>query len=230
MITQAMILAAGEGTRMRPLTLTTPKPLLTVGDMPLIVWHIHNLTQAGISDIVVNACYLADKIQAFFETRTFDVNISVSVEKFDTPIETAGGVAFALSQNLLKNKPFLLVNGDVWTDMNFGRLVKTDLADNLGHLCLIDNPVHNPNGDFALINGQVKPKDKQNLTFAGISVLSPRLFDGVTIGAKSPLAPILHEAIAQNRLTGECLTDTWVDVGTPQRLDELNQMLLSQAN
>lgn len=229
MITQAMILAAGEGTRMRPLTLTTPKPLLAVGDMPLIVWHIHNLIKAGITNIVVNTCYLADKIQAFFDTHSFDANISVSVENFATPIETAGGAAFALSQHLLKDEPFLLVNGDVWTDMDFGRLAKVDLADNLGHLCLIDNPPHNPTGDFALINGQVKPKGEQNLTFAGISVLSPRLFDSVQIGTKSPLAPILHQAIAQNRLTGERLSDSWVDVGTPQRLDELNQMLLNQS-
>lgn len=227
-IKQAMILAAGEGTRMRPLTLTTPKPLLEVGGKPLIVWHIDKLIQTGVTDIVINARYLADKLVTFFETHKFDANIRLSLEThFDEPIETAGGIAFALEQQLLDHKPFVLVNGDVWTDFDLTNLTKVVLEQSLGHLCLIDNPMHNPAGDFGLLADGVLGEEGERLTFSGLSVLSPKLLDGVTVGKKAPLAPILRTAIANGRLTGEKLTATWVDVGTPERLHELDAILSS---
>lgn len=225
--TQAMILAAGEGTRMRPLTLTTPKPLLKVGEKELIVWHIEKLIKNGITDIVINARYLSDKLVAFFANHVFDANIRLSLENhFAEPIETAGGIAFALEQGLLKHEPFVLVNGDVWTDVDFGELTRVDLGDKLGHLYLINNPAHHLAGDFLLLdNGLLADeagRQGERLTFAGLSVLSPQLFVGTPIGVKAPLAPILRTAINQAQLSGEKLTANWVDVGTPERLAELN--------
>lgn len=226
-ITQAMILAAGEGTRMRPLTLTTPKPLLKVGDTPLIVWHIEKLIKAGINDIVVNANYLADKIIDFFEKNYFDANIKLSLEThFNENVETAGGIKWALAQGLLKNSPFALINGDIWTDFDFANFDKVMCDEGL--LYLTDNPAHHPNGDFVLCNGMLSCNAGRTLTFAGISVLSPSLFDEVLLGQKTPLAPILHAAIAQNKLQGQELHAKWVDVGTPLRLAELDEYLKNQ--
>lgn len=226
MIKQAMILCAGEGTRMRPLTLTTPKPLLMVKNKELVVWHIEKLISVGVTDIVINARYLSDKLTEFFHEHTFDANIKLSLENhFDEPIETAGGIAFALEQGLLANEPFVLVNGDVWTDVDFARLAGVALGESLGHLCLIDNPPHNPNGDFGLLENGTLGEQGQRLTFAGLSVLSPTLFERTRIGIKAPLAPILRTAIASGQLTGEKLQDKWVDVGTPERLHELNEFL-----
>lgn len=227
-IKQAMILAAGEGTRMRPLTLTTPKPLLEVGGKPLIVWHIEKLIAVGITDIVINARYLSEKLVDFFANHSFNANIQLSLENhFAEPIETAGGIKWALEQKLLKQEPFVLVNGDVWTGFEFGALANVDLGNDLGHLCLIDNPVHNPNGDFALANGKLTDEVEQGerLTFAGLSVLSPVLFNDTPIGEKAPLAPVLRTAIADGKLTGQKLSDKWVDVGTPERLFELDNFI-----
>lgn len=232
-ITQAMILSAGEGTRMRPLTLTTPKPLLEVGDKPLIVWHIEKLIAVGISDIVINARYLSEKLVDFFANHSFNASIRLSLENhFPEPIETAGGIKWALEQGLLKNEPLLLINGDVWTDFDFGRLVGVALGDDFGHLCLIDNPPHHPNGDFALADGRLTNKVGQGerLTFAGLSVLSPSLFTDTPIGQKAPLAPVLRTAIADGKLTGQKLSGKWVDVGTPERLGELDSYLKTFVN
>lgn len=232
-IKQAMILAAGEGTRMRPLTLYTPKPLLEVGGKPLIVWHIDKLIKAGVTDIVINACYLAQKMVDYFKTHTFDVNIHLSLEThFSEPLETAGGIALALERQLLKNEPFMLINGDVWTDFEFLRLANIDFdASNAwrikGHLCLIDNPPHNPEGDFWLSSDGCLGEQGEKLTFAGVSVLSPALFCDTPIGKKAPLAPVLRTAINERQLTGEKLSSNWVDVGTPERLNELNNFIIT---
>lgn len=246
MIKQAMILAAGEGTRMRPLTLSTPKPLLTVGDKPLIVWHIEKLAAVGVTDIVVNARYLSDKLVAFFSEQTFGATVRLSLEHdFLAPIETAGGIKWALEQGFLKPEPFLLVNGDVWTDLPFEPLIQKDLADKWAHLCLIDNPAHNPSGDFLLSRDgllmpapsaehnpsettQGTPTTGESLTFSGISVLSPVLFTDTPIGEKAPLAPVLRSAISAGRVTGEKLSAKWVDVGTPERLSELDNFIKNQ--
>ena len=238
---KAMILAAGLGTRMRPLTLDKPKPLLDVGSKPLIVWHIEALKRSGITDIVINCAWLAEKlIQALGDGSQFGVNIHWSVEA--EALETAGGIINALP--LLGDAPFLLVNGDVWTRFDYAQLCKHGLVNDLGadvdsdlaHLILVDNPPQHPKGDFLLVNQRVyspqhnsetidQPGTEQ-LTFAGISILSPKLFAHLEQG-KRPLAPLLIQAMQQGKVSGRKMTDAWVDVGTPERLSALDQLIKS---
>ena len=231
---KAMILAAGLGTRMRPLTLDTPKPLLSVADKPLIVWHLEALQRAGINDVVINCAWLADRlIQALGDGRQFGLTIRWSVET--DALETAGGIINAL--HLLGDAPFLLVNGDVWTRFDYKTLYDYQLGDDLAHLMLVDNPPQHPHGDFRLTNGRVavpEPNqalmnlsESEQLTFAGLSVLSPRLFDNLAPGSR-PLAPLLKQAMHQQLVSGRKLVDAWVDVGTPQRLSELDSLIKSQ--
>lgn len=225
MITQAMILSAGKGTRLRPLTLTTPKPLVEVAGQPLIVWHILALKQAGIIDIVINVSWLADKLlSALGNGEQFGVNLHWSIENGE-PLETAGGIKKALSEQLLKNEPFILVNGDVWTPFNFQQIVNYSLNDKLAYLLLTDKAEHNPNGDFALDNGLVLTEGSPKYTFAGISVLSPTLFDNLTVGEIFPLAPLLKNAMLNHQVSGELLDNDWVDVGTIERLQQLNDKI-----
>ncbi len=221
-----MILSAGKGTRLRPLTLTTPKPLVEVGGKPLIVWHILALKQAGIYDIVINVSWLADKlIDALGDGSQFGVTLKISREDGE-PLETAGGIKKALADGLLKHEPFILVNGDVWTTFDFSKLTHYQFGKNqLAHLLLTDKATHNPNGDFSLKNNLVTLNDLPKYTFAGISVISPKLLETVTLGEVQPLAPILCTAINNARVTGELLRDNWVDVGTLERLENLNQYL-----
>lgn len=222
MITQAMILSAGKGTRLRPLTLTTPKPLVAVGGQPLIVWHIKALQKAGVTDIVINVSWLADKLlDALGDGSQFGVKIHWSLEQGE-PLETAGGIKKALGENLLQDKPFILVNGDVWTTFDFAKLVDFDLGDKLAHLFLTDKAEHNPTGDFALDSGLVKQDGLPKYTFAGISVISPKLLETVEVGETKPLAPLLKQAMADEKVSGELLADDWVDVGTLERLQQLN--------
>ena len=221
---KAMILAAGLGNRMRPLTLTIPKPLLVVGGKPLIVWHIEALKVAGIQDIVINTAWLGHKLhEALGDGSAFGVNIFWSDE--NEPLETAGGIQQALP--LLGKEPFLLVNGDIWLRYDFSRLVSKDLGKHLAHLLLVDNPPQHPNGDFAFKrDGQslILPQGEEKYTFAGVSVLSPKLFADLPAG-KAPLAPLLRQAIAEQLVTGEYHTGAWVDVGTPERLQALDDEL-----
>jgi len=218
---RAMILAAGLGTRLRPLTLHTPKPLLAVGGKPLIVWHIEALAQAGIHDIVINTAWLGDKlVEALGDGAGFGVRIHWSHE--GEPLETAGGIQKALP--LLGDEPFLLVNGDVWTRFDVAALVQKDLGADLAHLVLVDNPPQHPKGDFALTIDRVSNEGEDKHTFAGISLLSPQLFAGLVPG-KAPLAPILRAAMADGRVSGEWYRGAWVDVGTPERLTDLDQQI-----
>ena len=223
---KAMILAAGLGNRMRPLTLTTPKPLLAVGGKPLIVWHIEALKNIGVTDIVINAAWLKEKlVETLGDGQQFGVNITWSLE--DEGLETAGGIIQALPH--LGDEPFLLINGDVWTRFDFTELLSVDLKDQLAHLVLVDNPPQHPAGDFILRQGQVFDRqDHQTAyTFAGISIISPRLFDGLEAG-KRPLAPLLREAMASNAVSGTKMHTAWVDVGTPERLDDLDHKIKAQ--
>ncbi len=218
---RAMILAAGLGTRLRPLTLHTPKPLLEVGGKPLIVWHIEALARAGVTQIVINTAWLAEKlVEALDDGSQFGVEISWSHE--DEPLETAGGIQKALP--LLGSEPFLLVNGDVWTRFDFSTLTNKSLGDDLGHLVLVKNPPQHPKGDFALANCRIAQEGLEKLTFAGISLLSPKLFESLSAG-KAPLAPILRQAMDTGQISGECLQTHWVDVGTIERLNELDQQI-----
>lgn len=232
MITQAMILAAGKGTRMRPLTLNTPKPLISVADKPLIVWHIERLRDAGISDITVNVGYLGAVLKDALLNMDMGVNIHISDEcVFSEPLETAGGIRYALDNGCLQDKPFILVNGDVWTTFDFGTLARCELGENLAHLLLVDNPEHNPLGDFVLQTADNKVQIKEVgqgecLTFAGLSVLSPRLVDKVA-QEPTPLAPLLKSAMTKGQITGKKLGSdtTWVDVGTLERLAWVNDFV-----
>lgn len=229
---QAMILAAGKGTRMHPLTLTMPKPLIKVAGKPLIYWHIERLAKAGIFDIVVNAGYLGDVLMANLERAGFErLGIRLQIcDEGDNPLETAGAIKNALNKNALKNEPFVLINGDVWTNFVLERLAGHTLGDDLAYLILTDNPAHNPQGDFVLQNGKVRldetPKVKK-YTFAGLSVLSPALVDEV-VGVAA-LAPFLKQAISLGRVSGELNTAYhWVDVGTPERLAQLQRWIGSR--
>lgn len=219
---KAMILAAGLGNRMRPLTLYTPKPLLEVGGKPLIVWHIEKLKKIGVTEIIINSAWLADKlISSLGDGSQFGVDIRWTRE--DEGLETAGGIINALP--LLGTDPFILVNGDVWTTMDFEALRHIKLNDDLAHIVLVDNPKQHPEGDFTLFDGRAFTFDQdvtgENLTFSGVSVIHPKLFDGLESG-KRPLAPLLKQAMHNQRISGEKLKGAWVDVGTPERLMELD--------
>lgn len=222
---KAMILAAGLGSRMRPLTLTTPKPLLEVGGKPLIVWHIEKLQRIGVTEIVINTAWLGDKLlQALGDGSDFRVKIYWSHE--GEGLETAGGIINALS--LLGEDPFILVNGDVWTTMDFAPLLQVELAEKLVHLLLVDNPPQHPQGDFILHAGQAYTFEQQQageaLTYSGVAVLSPRLFAGLAAG-KRPLAPLLKQAMQQQQVSAGKMQAVWVDVGTPERLNLLDQQI-----
>jgi MurNAc alpha-1-phosphate uridylyltransferase len=223
---KAMILAAGLGNRMRPLTLTTPKPLLEVGGKPLIVWHIEALKAAGITEIVINTAWLGHKLhEALGDGEAYGVNILWSDE--DEPLETAGGIQKALP--LLGKQPFILVNGDIWVRYDFQKLINMDLGQQLAHLVLVDNPPQHPKGDFAFgNNGQntlILPDGEEKYTFAGISVLSPQLFTDLPVG-KAALAPLLRQAIEHRLVSAEHHAGAWVDVGTPERLADLDAAIL----
>lgn len=231
-ITQAMILAAGKGTRLRPLTLETPKPLVEVGGQPLIVWHIKALQAAGITDITINVSWLADKLMdTLGDGSQYGVNLHWSVED-DEPLETAGGIFQALQAGKLRDEPFILVNSDVWTTYDFAQLQDYTLsADQRAHLLLIDNPEHNNGGDFAINNGLASENpvgDADKYTFAGISVMSPRLVDGLVIGQPAALAPLLKQAMLKFQITAEIINDNWIDVGTSERLEQINGFINSK--
>lgn len=228
-ITQAMILAAGKGTRLRPLTLETPKPLVEVDGQPLIVWHIKALKAAGITDITINASWLADKLMDVLgDGSQFGVTLHWSPEEGE-PLETAGGIFQALQTGKLRDAPFILVNSDVWTTYDFSQLTSYELsADQRAHLLLIDNPEHNDSGDFAIHNGLASEQaigDGDKYTFAGISVISPRLVDGLVSGQTAALAPLLKQAMIKFQVTAEVITDNWIDVGTPERLEQVNRFI-----
>jgi MurNAc alpha-1-phosphate uridylyltransferase len=231
----AMILAAGRGERMRPLTDHTPKPLLQAGGKPLIVWHIERLVRAGIADLVINHAHLGEQIEEALEDgNRFGARIQYSSEV--TALETAGGIAFALS--LLGNEPFAVVNGDVYCEYDFERL--HPLAEQLkqtrdnAHLVLVSNPSHHPKGDFLLHGNRVLPSGNLSggaqLTFSGIGIYQPSLFVHIPHGSKAPLAPLLREQIALGKVSGEHYQGIWVDVGTPQRLEELDKSLRTPQN
>jgi N-acetyl-alpha-D-muramate 1-phosphate uridylyltransferase len=233
----AMILAAGRGERMRPLTDHTPKPLLQACGKPLIEWHIERLVRAGITELVINHAHLGAQIeQALGDGSRFGATIRYSDE--GTALETAGGIAFAL--HLLGEQPFAVVNGDIYCDYDFSHLSARAAAlansTDMAHLVLVDNPEHNLKGDFGLHDGRVTTLPPspfplpESLTFSGIGLYKPQLFSHIPRGNKAPLAPLLREQIALGSVSGEHYRGTWVDVGTPQRLDELDKQLRASQN
>jgi MurNAc alpha-1-phosphate uridylyltransferase len=220
---KAMILAAGLGTRMRPLTDKTPKPLLEVGGIPLIVWHIERLAHEGIKDIVINIAHLGYQIpEALGDGSEWGVKITYSDEQDEGPLESAGGIIKALP--LLGDEPFLVINGDIWCDYEFDHIISMP-EKTLAHLILVPNPEHNPEGDFALDG--MKVIDAPQYTFSGIGYYSPKLFEGLKYG-KQPLAPILREAMREGKVTGELYEGEWYDIGTPERLELLNAQFFNR--
>jgi MurNAc alpha-1-phosphate uridylyltransferase len=221
----AMLLAAGRGERMRPLTDRTPKPLLEVGGKALIVWHIENLVRAGIREIVINHAHLGAQIEkALGDGSRFGAHIQYSPEAH--ALETAGGIANALP--LLGNEPFAVINGDIFCDYDFAylreRAAGLKVNGDAAHLVLANNPVQHPNGDFGLQQQRVTDNTPK-LTFCGIGLYQPALFSGIARGTKAPLAPLLRAQIAFGKVSGEHHQGLWMDVGTPQRLAELDSQV-----
>jgi len=230
---KAMILAAGRGERMRPLTDHTPKPLLMVGGKPLIAWHLERLAAAGFKDVVINHAHLGEQIETKLGNGSqWGLRIHYSPEK--TALETAGGIVNAL--HLLGDAPFLVVNGDVFTDIDFGalRLLPPDLA----HLVMVDNPPQHAAGDFSLRNGKLSAEDSVEggvagsvdgtvkLTFSGVGIYQPSLFAGIVRGEAAKLAPLLKAAMADRLVSGTHHRGQWHDIGTPERLQALDSQLL----
>ena len=231
---RAMLLAAGRGERMRPLTDRCPKPLLEVGGKPLIAWHLERLRAAGFSRVVINHAYLGEMLEHALGTgERWGLRLQYSAE--GVALETAGGIAFALP--LLGDTPFLVVNADIWCDFDLGlaRTMAATLATGEIDACcvLVPNPAHNPAGDFGLeapaaradLLARLSTRAAPRLTFSGIAVYAPRLFDGIERGARAPLAPLLRHAADAGRAAGVRHDGRWVDVGTPARLAELDAQL-----
>jgi MurNAc alpha-1-phosphate uridylyltransferase len=218
---RAMILAAGLGKRMQPLTNHTPKPLLEVASKPLIVYHIERLKRAGIKDIVINIAHLGEQIpKALGDGSKWQVRLHYSDEIAQGGLETAGGIIKALP--LLGDEPFWVINGDIWCDYEID--TKISLDDNvLAHLVLVPNPPHNPSGDFG-IDDDTYASLTPTYTFSGIGLYSPKLFEGLEV-AKLPLAPILKDAISKHQVTANLYSGRWFDIGTPQRLKEINMLM-----
>lgn len=217
-----MILAAGRGSRLRPLTDHCPKPLVTVANKPLIVYHIENLAKAGLTEIVINLCHLGEQIEDYLGNGShWGVNIAYSRES--SLLEVGGGIYHALP--LLGADPFVVVNGDIWTDYPFAKLPHT--LKGLAHLIMVENPLHHPGGDFSLnLSGHLsRQKEQGTLTYSGISVLSPELFVGCTKGSAFRLSTLFDQAIVSQQLYGEYYQGAWTDVGTLERLQSLENAL-----
>jgi MurNAc alpha-1-phosphate uridylyltransferase len=223
---KAMILAAGRGNRMRPLTDHTPKPLLAAGGRTLMEHQIVKLAAAGFTDLVINHAHLGEQIEAHLgDGASHGVSIRYSAEGHGRALETGGGIAKALPLLTDGDAPFAVVNGDIWCDFDYARL---SIADgDLATLVLVDNPGHNSDGDFALDGGRVSRHGRHRRTFAGIGVYRPALFEGCEPVA-FPLAPLLHRAADAGRVGGLHHAGRWLDVGTPERLAQLDRMLTEE--
>lgn len=219
MYRSAMILAAGRGERLRPHTDKHPKPLLHLGGRPMIAYHLDALAEAGFTDVVINQGWLGEQLPpALGDGSRWGLRICYSPEGYPA-LETGGGIFNALP--LLGDAPFVVINGDVWTDYP---LTNLPALEKRAHLVLIDNPAHNAQGDFHLAGKKIQAQGAPCLTYSGIGVYSPRLFAGCSPGA-FPLAPLLRSAIAADQVSGEYFSGNWVDVGTPERWQNLNQAL-----
>jgi MurNAc alpha-1-phosphate uridylyltransferase len=220
----AMILAAGRGERLRPLTDSIPKPLLKAGPRLLIEHHLHALSAAGFSDVVINLGHLGQQIIDYLgDGSRYQLSIHYSDER-NAVLETGGGIVKALS--LLKSDPFLVINGDIWTDLDLSNL--PERIDSLAHLVLVKNPEHHSRGDFSLHENLVKEEGSHlpSWTYSGMAVFSHAFFDQCK-EERFPLAPLLRKHIAQGQVTGEVYNGLWFDIGTRERLDELNSLLVS---
>lgn len=219
----AMLLAAGRGTRMRPMTDQTPKPLLIAGDRPLIVWQIIRLATAGIRRIVINHAWLGEQIvRTLGDGAQWGVQIQYSAELPEVGLETGGGIHQALP--LLGEQPFVVINADIWCDLALHRISLP--TGDLAHLVLVPNPAHHPDGDFHLNPDGRVTNHLPRQTYSGIGVYHPDLFHDLSVGTY-PLAPILRQAVTANRVSGTGYTGDWMDIGTPERLATLRQSLMT---
>lgn len=217
---KAMILAAGRGERLRPLTDETAKPLIKVAGMSLIEYHLDNLADAGFKEVIINTAWQAEKIhQQLEDGRKYGVSIIYSDE--GTALDTAGGIINALP--LLGNEPFLVINGDIWCDYDFTELAGLE-ENKQAHLILVDNPYHNEKGDFALEQGLIRNSGESMHTYSGIGIYSPDFFAEQQPGIL-PLAPILRKKCEQDLVSGQLYDGLWTDVGTIERLQDLEQQL-----
>lgn len=228
---KAMILAAGRGERMRPLTDTLPKPMLEVSNQPLLEHHIRKLVNVGITDIVINLAWLGEKIEHYFKNgEHFGANIIYSWEQ-EGPLETAGGIIKALPYLVAsQDEPFLVVNGDIYIDYDFTHL-PTLTSTQCAHFWLVENPKHNSQGDFLLDGNKVLniglPSSYPSYTFSGVGLYRPSFFNKYLHQTVAPLAPLMKAAVKENKVTGKLLSGLWTDVGTPERLSQLNAYLNS---
>ena len=230
---KAMVLAAGRGERMGDLTLNKPKPLLEIAGKPLLAHHLERLKAAGFTEIVINTSYLGEQICQFVgDGSPWGLSITCTLE--EQRLETAGGIFNALP--LLGSDPFLVINGDVWIDYPLAQLQRSmagfqpcgqtlgRMSEPVAHLVMVDNPAHNPQGDFVLQEDWVTAEGEHKLTFSGLSVISPALFEFCKPG-RAPLAPLLRDYMSRQRVTGEYYSGNWIDVGTPHRLQQLAELL-----
>jgi len=231
-----MILAAGRGERMRPLTDVLPKPLLRAGGKALIEYHLENLGRAGFGEIVINHAHLGHEIEAALGNgERYGVHIRYSPEP--VALETAGGIAQALplitgqAMGYPERRPLLVINADIYCEMDFSTLLpkleemNASTDEDLAHLVLVDNPAHHPRGDFALDRGRVLLSAENMLTFSGIGIYQPKLFQGIAAGSVAKLAPLLIQAIADGKVGGQHYRGAWADIGTPQRLQQIDLQL-----
>lgn len=219
---KAMILAAGKGERMRPLTDQIPKPLLEVAGKPLIVWHLEKLAKANFEEVIINHAYLGEMIEAYIGDGS-RWNLKITYSREGSPLETAGGIKKALP--LIGDQPFLVINADIYTDFNFATIKNRNLNDCKGHLVMVKNPKQHPDGDFFLQNNQIELEGKERLTFSGIAIYQPKIFEDINIESVAKLAPILKKLIGAKCISGEAYQGLWFDIGTPERLNEVNVFL-----
>jgi MurNAc alpha-1-phosphate uridylyltransferase len=228
---KAILLAAGRGERMRPLTDTTPKPLLEAGGRSLIAWQLRRLAAAGISEVAVNVCHLGEQIVAAIGDGS-SVGVRVRYSREATALETAGGIA--LAGPLLGEDCFIVTNADIYCEFDYSRLVdaarRMSAAGAAAHLVLVPNPEHHPAGDFTLdASGRLRAGDGERLTYSGIGLYRADFFAAVVPGERRALGPLLHGAVARGEVTGERYDGLWMDIGTPERLERLRALIRADA-
>lgn len=220
-----MVLAAGRGERLRPLTERLPKPLVEAGGKALIDWHLERLAAAGLRDVVINVSHLADLVVRHVgDGARYGLRVAWSREA--EPLETAGGIANAGA--LLGDAPFLLVNSDIYCDYDFSGLNEIALKNSLAHIVLVPNPPQHAQGDFTLESGRVGNGSAPRYTYAGVAIMSPTIVANVRAGEKAPLGPLLRKAAGERKLSGELYRGLWTDVGTIERLSELRTLLAAR--
>ena len=219
---KAMILAAGKGERMRPLTDEIPKPLLEVAGKPLIVWHIEKLAKAHFKEVVINHAYLGEMIEAYLGNGS-KWGLKIQYSREGSPLETAGAIKKALS--FLGDEPFLVVNADIFTDLDYITLKNMNLDNFKGHLVMVKNPPHHIKGDFVLKHNKIELEGSNKLTFSGLAIYRPEIFEEINMESVAKLAPILKKLIDAGCICGEQYHGLWFDIGTPKRLEEINFFL-----